>query len=356
MRNIHTLHGTSLSSGRKPWGTLDKYLDRKGLAQPPSSMWVLQEKHRAPIQAWHPLAIFLRETVQPWTGSLRTPCFPSYFEGWLSILGAHSNHLGSFKTSWCSGYTSMSQAWIFVESYFPCMGILYPRWFWCVATMRTTDVHPFCSVFTASHTTAVLRMHECNPRSHPRSGTLYYPPRFTVEETASVQGQLAWGTGSNWPIDCILTAQQRLWVSIWKAQNHKTQGKGTAQRNNIKISGRKQKIQDATLPKVLWIFRFLKWLLAVRLNSAVEVGEVELGTTGLWRTWDLGSLLSHHSVHSPNAQSPILHLKFLVFTQVMCQQMLESPSPGRMKKVQTWYCNSLYYSSGWARSKERKFS
>ena len=167
---------------------------------------------------------------------------------------------------------------------------------------------------------------------------------------------LAWGTGSNWPIDCILTAQQRLWVSIWKAQNHKTQGKGTAQRNNIKISGRKQKIQDATLPKVLWIFRFLKWLLAVRLNSAVEVGEVELGTTGLWRTWDLGSLLSHHSVHSPNAQSPILHLKFLVFTQVMCQQMLESPSPGRMKKVQTWYCNSLYYSSGWARSKERKFS
>ena len=37
MRNTHTLHGTSLSSGRKPWGTLDKYLGWKGLAQPPSS-------------------------------------------------------------------------------------------------------------------------------------------------------------------------------------------------------------------------------------------------------------------------------------------------------------------------------
>lgn len=37
----------------------------------------------------------------------------------------------------------------------------------------------------------VLRMHECNPHSHPRSGTLYYPSHFTVKETASVQGQLA---------------------------------------------------------------------------------------------------------------------------------------------------------------------
>ena len=139
-----------------------------------------------------------------------------------------------------------------VESYFPCMGILYPRWFQCVATLRTTDVQPFCSVFTASHTTCSASHAWMQPSQLPQERNTVLSTSFYSRGNCLCAGAacprswsepLAWGTGSNWPIDCILTAQQCLWALIWKAQTHRTRGKGTAQRNNIKISGRKQKIQ-----------------------------------------------------------------------------------------------------------------
>ena len=259
MRNTHTLHGTSLSSGRKPWGTLDKYLGWKGLAQLPSSTWVLQEKHRVPIQVWHPLAIFLWETVQLSEHLVSRVILKGDSQSWVPIRitwEALKHPDTQAAPRWVkpeSPQRANFHAWSFFT---PGDSGVWPRW---EPQMWPRWEPQMCSHSVWSSLLLMQRgelcMHECNPRSHPRSGTLYYPPRFTVEETASVQGHLAQDHGvSHWlggldptvsNIDCILThcTAASLSLNTKSTKTQDTWGKGTTQRNNTKIRGRKQKIQ-----------------------------------------------------------------------------------------------------------------